>query len=104
MFNLKLTLNILRNNEACANREMYRSKYASNIVGTFKNGSFSGPAKVTFQDGTKLISEFKNGSPAGFSRKFNKDGSLIEVFYENIVQKGYKWIDLHPKYLFYTGD
>jgi hypothetical protein len=25
-----------------------------------------------------------------------------QVFYENVVEKGYKWIHLHPKYLFYT--
>ena len=25
-----------------------------------------------------------------------------QVFYENVVEKGYKWIRLHPKYLFYT--
>ena len=90
--------------EACAIREMYRGKYASNIVGTFKDGSFSGPAKVSFHDGNTLISDFKNGSPAGFSRIFQMDGSLSKVFYENVAERGYSWVELHPNYLSYTGD
>ena len=84
--------------------KQYRNKYASNIVGTFSNGTFHGHGKVTFEDGSILLSEFIDGVPAGFSRIFQSNGDLLEIFYENKkTQKGYKWIKLHPNYLFYTN-
>merc|ERR1711976_23651 len=88
-------------NEVCVTREKYDSFYAKTIVGTFSNGSFNGNGKVTFEDGSVLISDFKNGGPAGFSRKFQRDGSLQEVFYQDIMKKGYKWM-VNSEYLLYT--
>ena len=86
----------------CASLQPYKSKLATSVVGTFKNGTFHGPGKVVFEDGSVLLSDFKNGSPAGLTRTFLQDGKLQQVVYENVVEKGYKWLNLHPNYLFYT--
>ena len=89
-------------NEACASRGQYKGKLARSVVGTFKNGSFHGPGKVIFEDGSSIISDFRNGTPAGLTRSFTSNGKLSQIFYEDIMIKGYKWTNLHHKYLFYT--
>ena len=93
---------ILSENEVCVERGSYRGKFATSVTAIFKNGSFHGPGRVVFEDGSTLISDFKNGTPAGSTRRFDKNGKLMEIYFENIMPKGYKWVNFNDKYLFYS--
>ena len=53
------------------------------IVGTFKNGTLEGDAKISFFNGTKTIANFKNGLYFGLRRDWSSNGKLNHVAYYN---------------------
>ena len=72
-------------------------------VGTWTNGTLTGPAKVIFEDKSMLIGNFRNGFPVGFIRKFGQNNNdLNELFYEDLMEKGRSWI-LKDNYLIWKN-
>ena len=53
------------------------------IVGTFKNGTLEGVAKISYFDGAKTIANFKNGFYFGLRRDWSSNGTLKHVAYYN---------------------
>ena len=61
------------------------------VVGTFKNGTLEGVAKITYLDGHKSIANFKNGVYYGHRRDWNSNGTLVQVTYYNQFHMSPSW-------------
>ena len=64
------------------------------IVGTFKNGTLQGPAKIKFYNGAKIIANFKDGHFFGLRRDWLPNGKMVQAAYYNkfIMSKSWKKI------------
>ena len=49
------------------------------IVGTFKNGTLDGQAKITYLNGARTIANFKNGIYFGLRRDWSSNETLNHV-------------------------
>ena len=61
------------------------------VVGTFKNGTLEGVAKITYLDGHKIIASYKNGICYGHRRDWNSNGTLVQVAYYNQFHMSPSW-------------
>jgi antitoxin component YwqK of YwqJK toxin-antitoxin module len=61
------------------------------IVGTFKDGTLEGVAKITYLDGHKIIANYKNGIVYGHRRDWNSNGTLVQVTYYNQFHMSPSW-------------
>ena len=61
------------------------------VVGTFKDGTLEGVAKITHLDSHKIIASFKNGIYYGHRRDWNSNGTLVQVTYYNQFHMSPSW-------------
>ena len=62
------------------------------VIGTFKNGSLHGRAKVTYKDNSFYIGNYKNGKAQGYGRTFDSENNLLDAGeYHSGLKAGYHW-------------
>ena len=67
------------------------TKKLSEVVGTFKNGTLEGIAKVKYSDNTTFISNFEHGHPVGMKRTWTSKNNLHDFFYWEGYIKSIAW-------------
>ena len=67
------------------------TKKLSEVVGTFKNGTLEGIAKVKYSDNTTFISNFEHGHPVGMKRTWTLNNNLHDVYYWEGYIKSIAW-------------
>ena len=76
----------------CFKASDFQGRGIKEIVGTFKNGSLHGLAKVTYMDNAFSIGSYKNGKAHGYRRVFDSKSSLIDAGgYEIGWEAGCHW-------------
>ena len=77
-------------------------KQVKDIVGTFKNGTLDGPAKITYVCGKKTIANFKNGVYYGLRRDWSSNGTLNHIAFYNQQVMSPAW-DRIGNYLIFSN-
>ena len=76
----------------CFKLSNIQAKDIKEIIGTFKNGSIHGLAKITYLDSSFCIGHYKNGKAHGYSRTFSSDNGLLDAGgYYSGLEVGYVW-------------
>ena len=77
------------------------------VVGTFLNDTFNGPAKVVFTNGERIVANFSSGIPNGPVRKWKSYNQLSALYYaENheFLTKHRKWKLIKEEFLVWTDE
>ena len=86
---------------------LYKSKAILEVVGTFQNDTFNGPAKVVFTNGEKIVANFSNGIPKGPVRKWKHNNQLSSLYHEEnheLLTKHRKWKLIKEEFLIWTDE
>ena len=63
----------------CFKARDYQDREIREVIGTFKNGSLHGRAKVTYKDNSFYIGNYKNGKAQGYGRTFDSENNLLDA-------------------------
>ncbi len=79
-------------NVCLSTRVRHKGHKIIEAVGTFENGTLTGPAKITFSDKSMVIADFKKGAIDGLRRGFMANGDLeVYSYMKSTCQQGPLW-------------
>ena len=82
----------LKNSNVCFQKAFYHGLRIKEVIGTFRNGSLYGQAKITYIDNAISIGHYRNGKADGFIRMFNTRNRLVDVGgFQMGLEVGFHW-------------
>ena len=82
----------LKSSNVCFQNAFYDSLRIKEVIGTFKNGSLYGMAKIKCTNTAISIGNYKHGKPHGYIRRFNAKKKLLDVGgFEMGQEVGFHW-------------
>ena len=76
----------------CVKASSLPARKISEIIGTFRNGSLHGLAKIAYIDKSFYTGHYKNGKAHGYGRIFGSEGSLMDAGgYYSGWEAAYHW-------------